>query len=87
MKTSSAAFDEIIRIIGSVKDEFLKRYVCSVSSGMNVIYRPAVHGGTSFGLDPILEQITSELLHTYKYGISHWLACVGYIGNLHLEVL
>jgi hypothetical protein len=65
--------DVAIRKIGSVKDDFLETYVCSASSGIKVlvIYRLGVHGGTSFGLDPLLEQITSKLFLTNKYGISH----------------
>jgi hypothetical protein len=61
--------DVAIRKTGSVNDDFLETYVCSASSGINVIYRLGVHGGTSFGLVSLLGQITSELFRPNKYGI------------------
>jgi hypothetical protein len=52
--------DVAIRKTGSVKYDFLETYVCSASSNINVIYHLGLHGGTSFGLVPILGQIISK---------------------------
>jgi hypothetical protein len=82
MQEEGRMVDVAISKIRSVEDDSLQTYVRSACSGMNVIYRHAVRGRNSFGLVPLLVQITRK--HFRR--AFHWLALVGSLGGLHSKV-
>ena len=58
MQEEGRMVDVAISKIRSMEGDSLQTYVRSASSGMQVIYRHAVRGRNSFGLVPLLVQIT-----------------------------